>query len=345
MAIQAITGVMGSGKSYELVKEHIAKTIRDEEGRRFITNVEGLNYEEIAKYCGRELSYVKEHLVSVSYERVAEPKFWYDPEGNSKDTVVQPGDVVGLDEIWRYFNRDVKLPADAMRFFRMHRHYASEKTGHTCDVVLVNQSFRGIHQDIRDVIEVQYNCRKLKVLGRPENYQVFVIEGGERKASHDFMRKYHKDVFPLYSSYSTTNAKEAMDKRQSVFSKGLFKFVLPAILLVSIPACWYAYNFLKSGGTKAQAVEVDAKGASTAETRTAQPLTQQATEDWRLVAVYRVGNEPVFVLVNGAGLHRTVAGVPFEIAGYGEIYPKIPPERTGYAAPWSGNFNTTKKGF
>lgn len=330
MAIHAITGVMGSGKSYEAVSEKIIPALRDDDHRRVITNIEGLDFEAIAAFVNRPVENIRSRLIAISYERVSEPGFWYDPEGGDApvittpphcetsrpvppalDTLVQPGDLVVLDEVWRYFNRGDKLPADAMRFFRMHRHYVHETSGHTCDVVLINQALRGIHQDIRDVIEVQFACRKLKVLGRPQNYQVFVHEGGERKPSHSYLRSYNKDVFPLYSSYTHKNAKESVDKRQSALSKPFFKYVLPGALVASIFATYTGITYFNKlftppGATPAKTAATAPGAAAPGATPSdpAAPVDAAATPSVRLVASYRQGSVLVAV-VDDAGVYRS----------------------------------------
>jgi zona occludens toxin len=330
MAVHAITGVMGSGKSYEAVSEKIVPALKNEADRRVVTNIEGLNTAEIAKYIGKPEAEVEVRLVRISYERVSEAGFWYDPESGAIETVVQPGDLVVLDEVWRYFNRTDKLPADAMKFFRMHRHYVGTDSGLTCDVVLINQSFRGIHSDIRDVVETQFACRKLKALGRPQNYQVSVIEGGERKATRSELRKYSDKVFPLYSSYSGTQGKEAYDKRQSVFNTPLFKYVLPLFAVLMCWGVWSTMNYFTGmgkakGGELAAASTIAPAKPTTASPGTPAPTGQgqvapaaQPTpggfqqpapgtaETWRVAARYTVNGLPVVVLVDSAGRHRTV---------------------------------------
>ena len=43
MAIKAYTGIMGSGKTYEVVSEVIRTALA--QGRRVVSNIAGLNYE------------------------------------------------------------------------------------------------------------------------------------------------------------------------------------------------------------------------------------------------------------------------------------------------------------
>ncbi len=363
MSIHAITGVMGSGKSHEAVKEKLAPALAADGTRRVITNIEGLNYEAIADYVKRPLDEIKARLVSVSYERVAEPAFWYSPDAtNPAASVVQPGDLVIVDEMWRYFNRGTKLPDDAMNFFRMHRHYADSATGQTCDVVLINQAIRGIHQDIRDVIEVQFNCRKLKALGRPQNYQVFVIEGGERKESHKFTRAYDKKVFPLYSSYGVKNAVEAVDKRQNALNTGFFKIVIPAAFLAIFAGGYGVWRYFHTMGTvdpmtgkplaaasapaaPAASAPISAASApATAPAPLGQPLAAPGGEDWRIVARYSVSSFPVVVLVDGKGRYRTVTSGDYQLgASSTDITIQPLKEKESRLSPWSGSAPTFGK--
>lgn len=350
MAIHAITGVMGSGKSYEAVSEKIAPALRDNEHRRVVTNIEGLNLQAFADYTGRPLADVERRLVCVSYERITEPGFWYDPEAGAVNTVVQPGDLVVLDEVWRYYNRGTKIPDDAMRFFRMHRHYAHPDSGLTCDVVLINQALRGLHADIRDIVEVQFSCRKLKVLGRPENYQVFMIEGGERKASHRFMRKYRSEVFPLYKSHTVQGAKEEMDQRQNMLAKPFFKFVVPLALLAILGGLWTVFHYFGTLGKKPGAPEPAASALSApapagapaapgaAPAPAVAPAGASTASQWRVVASYQVGSLPVVLLTDNSGRFRTLTAASFARGAADDIQVVVPPDESlkGKATPWTG---------
>jgi zona occludens toxin len=361
MSIHAITGVMGSGKSHEAIKEKVATALAADDTRRVVTNIEGLNYEAIAEYVKKSLDNIKSRLVSVTYERVAEPKFWYDPESGVSDSIVQPGDLVVLDEMWRYFNRGAKLPDDAMRFFRMHRHYADATTGQTCDVVLINQAMRGIHQDIRDVIEVQFNCRKMKSLGLSKFYQVFVIEGNDRKPSHDFKRKYDAKVFPLYSSYSVKDAKESVDKRQSALSTGFFRIVIPGALLGICAGAYGLYNYFDSMG---KVDPLTGKPLASATTPSASPSAPVATgpapvsapaaapgatppapastgplggsvDGWRIVARYSVGSLPVVVLVDEKGRYRSLTTADYAFGAASNDLTIKPPKDDSRLTTWA----------
>lgn len=355
MAIHAITGVMGSGKSYEAVSEKIVPAFRDTK-RRVITNIEGLDVKAIAEYCKLELDDVTERLVLVTDDRIIQPGFWYEPDepgsiseaatdvvspdflAGRTNTVVQPGDLIVIDEVWRYYNRGTQLPGDAMRFFRMHRHYVADSTGLTCDLVLINQSLRGIHQDIRDIVEVRFQCRKLSVLGRPKNYQVAVIEGDERKASHTYIRTYQAKVFPLYKSYTgKTNGTETKDKRQNALSKPFFRFVLP-LAVIAVPAgLWFLYHTFDSMGkpadTSTTLASTPAPGAGGASVAVA---TVTPAGSWRLVASYQVGGATVAMMVNEAGFYRTAPVTGTSVTVKDDVGVTVTPTDTKYITPFSG---------
>lgn len=388
MSIHAITGVMGSGKSHEAVKEKVATALAADDTRRVVTNIEGLNYDAIAEYVKKPIDNIRSRLISVTYERVAEVGFWYDPEGGvqevktqnpevitsitippTTDSVVKPGDLVVLDEMWRYFNRGTKLPDDAMRFFRMHRHYADSATGQTCDVVLINQAMRGIHQDIRDVIEVQFNCRKMKSLGLSKYYQVFVIEGNDRKPSHDFKRKYDTKVFPLYSSYTVKDAKESIDKRQSALSTGFFRIVIPGAILAIFAGSYGVYSYFHNMGKVdpmtgkplasaapspvAAAAPGTAPAAIPAATPAAAPAAAPApvsgplggsvSDDWRIVARYSVSSFPVIVLQDSKGRYRTLTSGDYQLGASGnDLTIQAPKDKDQITrlSTWSGTSPT-----
>lgn len=356
MAIHAITGTMGSGKSYEAVSSKIVPALKNEEHRRIVTNIEGLSIPAIAAYIGKDEAEVEARLIRVSYTRVSEPGFWYDPETGASETVVQAGDLVVLDEVWRYFKRSDKLPEDAMRFFRMHRHYIGEKSGLTCDVVLINQAMRGIHADIRDVIEVQYACRKLKAIGAPKWYQVSVIEGGERTVSKVETHRYSPKVFALYSSYAGGVGKEAIDKRQNVI-RGLLWIGIPFVVLL-VGGAVYGWQTFKGsmggdsktpqaslGATTGAAQPSGAPGALPASAGPAAPplarngFAQPApgtADEWRLAARYTVDGLPVVVLVDAAGRHRTVTAASYSVGASNDFSVLIPGSDPTRAAPWTG---------
>jgi zona occludens toxin len=150
------------------------------------------------------------------------------------DSIVQPGDLVVVDEAWRFWAESCKLSAEHMNFFRMHRHYASE-SGQTCDLVVVIQDFASLHRFLRGVCELVLIFYKLKALGLMSRYRYESYEGRPRKAtriSSSTLIKYDPSIFPLYQSYDSKNAKEtSTDDRQNLFKSK--PFVITMLLAVS----------------------------------------------------------------------------------------------------------------
>src|SRR5476649_1354614 len=109
MAIMAYTGVMGSGKSYEGVSSAALTALRA--GRRVVTNISGFNYEKVRDHLGRladgELLAADKVLV-VPSKRISEDDFFYDPEVQA-ESVVRPGDLVLIDEVWAFWGSGQKL--------------------------------------------------------------------------------------------------------------------------------------------------------------------------------------------------------------------------------------------
>lgn len=345
MALHILSGVMGSGKSFEAIKEKLLPAVAA--GRRVVTNIDGVNAEAIAKHLKLEAAVVASRLVIVDYERPAQPGFYYAPE--SPDSVVQPGDLLLLDECWRYFPRTAKVPEDAMHFVRMHRHYVSKTTNLSCEIVFINQTLSGLHRDIATVAEVEYRCRKLKVLGRPQNYQVFVYEGGERKSSHRFLRKYDPAIFPLYKSYAGAAGVEVLDKRQSALNTPFFKFVLPAFLIVMPFAGWHVYKSMSTGFGQIRTAEAVSTTAAAAQPAVPGPVGTPGSApapagaipgapagEWRLVATHKRGELLVATVVSSSGLYRTFPAV--QLFEQGPDLAVAPPAlQPGYVSPYTGS--------
>lgn len=224
MAINAYTGVMGSGKSFEVVCSVILPAIC--QGRRVVTNIDGLSEERLLDYClQRDQALSVEQLGSIVHcqdEVIRQSHFFPDETKPEQHSVVQPGDLVVIDEAWRHWNRDKQVTPEAMQFFRMHRHYTHPVTGVSCDVALIFQSITDVHRSVRSVIEMTARTVKIKTLGLARTYRIEFYEGDRLTKAARFSRKvnhYDKAIFPLYKSYAGTQGKElVMDKRQNVLS-------------------------------------------------------------------------------------------------------------------------------
>ena len=222
MAISAYVGVPGSGKSYEVVKSVILPAIQS--GRRVVSNVYGLNEEKIHQYLLKNNRKLREEqlgeLIYVSNEQCLDPNFL--PSMEEQDTFCKAGDLIVIDEVWRIWGSDKDIPKNHRSFIAEHRHFSHPDTGITCDLVVINQDVAQIPRFIKDRIETTYRMQKHVSLGFRNRYRVDVFQGVKLFKSNRmnyYQEKYDNEIFELYKSYESTNAKESVtDKRQSIFS-------------------------------------------------------------------------------------------------------------------------------
>ena len=260
MSVKLYTGRMGSGKTYEVVTEVILGAVR--RGRRVVSNVAGLNVDAMydlleSEGCDREKLGV---VVIVDNGKVLEPVFWRTElsGGSEPESFIQPGDLLALDEIWRFWgglgktdSDGRKRPVSVMNFFRMHRHFIHQETGVACDVALITQDVMDVSRDVRSVVEETYYMEKLSVIGSAKRYRVDIFQGGKRsrKPLRSIQRGYNPELFPLYSSHSQKKeggadaVEENIDGRGNVLKGLLFKVVLPLMIPLLIFALYVVWGF------------------------------------------------------------------------------------------------------
>lgn len=334
MAINVYCGLMGSGKSYEAVSSIIVPAIAS--GRRVVSNIDGLNESAIHEYILRRGKKGKRATISahalgsimhVSNERVSQPGFFPDPDYvDGSSPAVQPGDLVVIDEAWRFWPTSVKPSHEHMQFFRMHRHYADAETGVTSDLVLLIQDISGLHPDLKRVVEMSVRTTKLKSLGLNRRYRVEVFEGYRQTKTAKtatYQKAYDKEIFPLYQSYGSGNARETtVDDRQNIF-KGAKVWVILAMIPIFLGGgIWYLASFFGSGPVQ-QAKEAQGQLDAPAHPTSAlsspdskeKKVAPRLSSDWRIVGLTLIDERPWVVLQNAAGKLRYVHRSNFEGSG------------------------------
>lgn len=267
MSIKAYVGRMGSGKTYEVVSVVILNALR--RGRRVITNIAGIDYQAMADLLVSEGVDADRIglVVMVPHERVTDAEFWLTEARNEELKVkgfddaelrMLPGDLVCLDEIWRFWQgfaaKDAegrKRPEAVMNFMRMHRHFTHPETGVACDLAIITQDVMDISRQVRAVIEETFRMEKLTAIGSSKRYRVDVCQGGQsRRVLRSIQREYDPKYFGLYKSHSGRKEGDAeareenIDQRGNILQGALFKFVLPVGALVAALAVWSVYAFL-----------------------------------------------------------------------------------------------------
>lgn len=200
MAINAISGRPGSGKTYEAVIRHILPALQDK--RMVITNIP-LNVEWFCNFVG---PHCKDLIVLIHggfheyggkrYFSEAEHFLRYQDWRNDKNQ----GVFFVVDECHLAMPRtsaaDGTTTSLALReYLSMHRHY-----GH--DVLLLSQNFRKVNRDIVDMVQTCYFTIKLSFLGKDDEYVCKAADGVTRNIVTTHRRAYEKKYFGAYHSHT-----------------------------------------------------------------------------------------------------------------------------------------------
>ncbi|SQD10678.1 Zonula occludens toxin [Citrobacter freundii] len=203
MAISAYVGIPGSGKSYEVVASVIipaciagvALSVIFTALPRKVFMITAL----ILKKADRESL---GEILLVQNEDVQNENFfpYKTDSGIADDTFCRPGDLICIDEAWRIWENDKGIPANHRSFIAEHRHFADEKTGVTCDLVVMNQSVANLPRFIKDRVETTYRMSKHVALGLHNRYRVDVFTGIKLFKSN-LTNSYQNNMTRRYSLY------------------------------------------------------------------------------------------------------------------------------------------------
>ena len=325
MAVTAYVGEPGAGKTYEVVSEVILPALRT--GRRVVSNIRGLNFDEMRAFLLVEEGVAEASIGAFRLVEVEEPgrPNFFCTDAN-KATTVQPGDLVVLDECWRWFAPGMPINPAMFEFFRMHRQF-TDANGTSCDVVLISQSIQDIDRKVRVVVEKHFRMEKYKEFGVKKLYSVSAFNGyrsSRNAAVRVLTRKYNAKFFPFYKSYAGKGGDEReVDGRLSIFRGLLFKAVLPLALVFMVAGAVMSYRFFTGDKAKSDAAAKAAPKAALAAPsveavrKPALAVTPvESVAEWRAVGVVgRIGSGPVFVVEKG-GRYRYLPDAPdFRLSG------------------------------
>ena len=356
MAITAYCGVMGSGKSYEVVSGPLLDAVAS--GRRVITNVDGISEDAIHAYLRDTRNVPSTRLGSIVHVRTDDLKrvhfFPVEVESSAGATVepgfVQAGDLLVVDEAWKLWATDQKISKEHMSFFRMHRHFVHADTGVACDVVLMIQSIGDLHRSIRAVVELSFRMVKLKSLGLSKGYRVEMYETGKQTKATltgTFVRKYKSEIFPLYKSYAGAGGagREAVvDKRQNVLARPIVWVMVAAGLCVGVGGVWWVWRWFHGSGVgrpgthsaakKPASGDVAGSGAGGAAASAGGSHSRPAVSSvWRVAGSYVAGGVGWVVLADGNNRLRVESSSAFVGSGVSRVG-VVDGERV---ASWSGS--------
>lgn len=306
MPINAYTGLMGSGKSFECVRSVIVPAIA--KGRRVVTNVEGIDSDAIRAYVHERQAIELDklgHVVHCNNEEVFSETFF--PFGEPAETFCRGGDLICIDEAWRFWGTDSKISKNHRVFFREHRHYVDDATKVSCDLVLMVQDIGDLHRILKAVVELSFRTTKIKSLGLSKVYRVEMWEGWKQTLRARVAvenKKYDPEIFPLYQSYSGGSGKElTVDDRQNVLKNPkLWLSGVGVVACAAMSVYGVAHFFGKKTATTT--AEQSQRGKSSDAPALLAPVATKRpslSEDWRAVGRISTRTGPVVVLANTAG--------------------------------------------
>lgn len=134
-------------------------------------------------------------------------------------------------------------------FFREHRHYVNPETKVSCDLVLMVQDISDLHRILKVVVEVTFRTTKIKSLGLNKVYRVEMWEGHKlnpRLRVSVQNKKYSKEIFPLYSSYSGGQGKEVqVDSRQNILNNKTLWVMIGSVILLAFTSLYFVKRFFQ----------------------------------------------------------------------------------------------------
>ncbi|MDR6740996.1 zona occludens toxin [Herbaspirillum sp. 1173] len=330
MPINAYTGLMRSGKSYEVVSEVILPAIA--RGRRVVTNIDGISESRIHQYI-----FEKQNIPLASLGKVIhvdnqdvfrEDFFPYfdDLKSAHVNTVVQPGDIVCIDEAWRFWGAG-KIHKNHQSFFLEHGHFTDEETGVACDLVLMVQDISTLNRFLKNVVAFTFKTHKKVSLGMNNTYSINCWEGYKlNKAAlvGTWIRKYKKEIFPLYSSFKggVSGKTETVDQRQNKFGGKRIWITLGILVIVTLGcgfAIWRFFHPRQSNEKLDQSVAqsgIAAKPTPQGLPGNVSVAPLQRSEIWRIVGSYMVRNESFVVLADSRGVLRVESPSVFNGSRY-----------------------------
>ncbi|MBS4051693.1 MAG: Zonular occludens toxin [Methylomonas sp.] len=263
-------GLPRSGKSYEAVVKQIIPALLKR--RQVFAYIEGLNHQKFAEVTGIPLDEMtgKTQLVKIDpseFSALANDEKslvlknadgWYRPtftgllhqiELEQVKTIskhVANDSLVVIDEAQDHWPVGVKsLDADITKFVTQHGHRG-------IDIIIMGQDNRDCHALWKRRIDQLFVFVKQDAIGRPTKYtwSSFKQNKGKFIKLNSGTGEYEEKYFGLYKSHTdgTLNKETKQDDRSNIFKSAIFRYYLPAFLVVLVVAMVYIYRFFSGGG-------------------------------------------------------------------------------------------------
>jgi len=230
MALNAYTGIPGSGKSHDVVKSLIVPALQ--QGRTIVHNLK-LHEANLLAYTGAKAEQLVQIDAKATFDQII--------------PLVPPGALCIFDEFLRYFPAGMKahtVKPELIEFFSMHRHSVGTD-GRSMDIAIVCQNLSQVASFIRDLVETTYRFEKLVAIGQENRFRCDVWNGPivGRKPPGSPLRSlygtYDPQVFPLYVSQTQSitgqhGSEKRLDSRVNVLKGGRVKLALAALVVLPV---------------------------------------------------------------------------------------------------------------
>lgn len=239
MGIDLLTGGLGSGKTYDAVRQMINLL---KQGRTVRTNIEGINGPDQRKMIA--------HLTGISIWDLDKKLIYYDDE---KDRIriqyfwkeIEPNDVGIWDECHKYWNsRNWKSACnnETAEWMAESRHKGN-------DILLITQAQKKLETNIRDIISWRYHYTNLRQFG-PLGAKSYSIKAFYDNGDVGFTgapKRYKKEIFLCYKSVVNNKVllKNGILKGKNVFKHPAF-LALPIVFFLFF-FFLFRSNILKTG--------------------------------------------------------------------------------------------------
>lgn len=349
MPINAYVGWPGAGKSYQVVSNVIIPQIA--KGRSIVTNIDGIDLDAVYEniFCNNRGKIVCLGTVrKITNEEVESPllfprqftdtewkkykttKSWQSFLAFRKDcglttkdefvSIVNPGEMVIIDEAVNWWGQECAIIPEHSKFFREHRHHVDPYTHESCDLVLIAQEISDLKRSLRALVQYTFRAEKLDVVGLDKRFKLHMYRGaklGDRvPALRSELGQYKPEIYECYDSYGGGKGKEkSIDSRHNILSDKKLKFKAIAMLTAMVVLSIFAYSLIKGYFSASSHTKVDKASVNSV------PLEQAK-------------NVPV-------------SNVPFGSSGVNSLNNKLDKEKKvlGSSAGWRIVGRFTKKGF
>lgn len=329
MAIDLYIGNQGTGKTYQVVTVSIKEALN--QGRRVLTNIRGVNPDLIIEYLKQENKDDGRTYGTIQPFRTSDvrknPDFYPDLRDEFFQTmddldpskyIVQPGDLLILDEAYEAYPKEDKFPMRDYTFFMKHRQYANVDTGLSCEVIIITQDLTKLHKDMTSTVAYTYKSIDLLELGTKDKFTIEIFKGvpkyrdkPERVLS---LQTYDKTKFSWYKSHVVEGAKQVkVDTRQNIFKGWGIRFALfgtPLLIGLGIYGVVNYFNKMMHPEENKQLVTTqNQQQKATTTQNTLTPLQasqqsvliqpQQVTPEWKITGISIVGTITTVYISDG----------------------------------------------